>query len=111
LYYPAYYKTAVARLYNFDGEAVVPTESLVISYEETEYGGVNYKEIIGGQSFASYEEAEAYVASQTSGNYRIVGTDPFNSPVPLEALNSYERVHSSGDTTSSTTVKIFRYLG
>ncbi len=111
LYYPAYYKTAVARLYNFDGEAVVPTESLVISYEEVEYGGVNYKEIIGGQSFASYEEAEAYVASQTSGNYRIVGTNPFNSPVPLEALNSYERVHSSGDTTSSTTVKIFRYLG
>jgi len=111
LYYPAYYKTAVARLYNFDGEAVVPTESLVISYEEAEYGGEKYKEIIGGQSFASYEEAEAYVASQTSGNYRIVGTGPFDSPVPLEALTSYERVHSSGDTTSQTTVKIFKYLG
>jgi oligosaccharyl transferase (archaeosortase A-associated) len=111
LYHPAYYKSTVARLYNFDGEAVVPTESLVISYEEMEYGGENYKEIIGGQSFATYEEAEAYVASQTSGNYRIVGTSPFDSPVPLEALTSYERVHSSGDTMSQTTVKIFEYLG
>jgi asparagine N-glycosylation enzyme membrane subunit Stt3 len=112
LYYPAYYKSTVARLYNFDGEAVVPTESAVISYSEQESTeGINYKVVTSYQSFTTYEEAEAYVASQTSGNYRIVGTTAFSSPVPLEELNSYELVHSSGDTTSSTTVKIFKYLG
>jgi oligosaccharyl transferase (archaeosortase A-associated) len=112
LYYPAYYKSTVARLYNFDGEAVVPTESAVISYSEQESTeGINYKVVTSYQSFTTYEEAEAYVASQTSGNYRIVGTTAFSSPVPLEELNSYELVHSSGDTTSSTTVKIFKCLG
>jgi len=112
LYYPAYYKSTVARLYNFDGEAVVPTESTVISYsEEQDLGGTSYKVITNAQSFPTYEEAEAYLASQTSGNYRIVSASPFISPVPLEALNSYERIHSSGDTTSQTTVKIFEYLG
>jgi len=111
LYYPAYYKSTVARLYNFDGKAVVPTESTVISYEEQSLEGTIYKAITGAQVFATYEEAEAYIASQTSANYRIVGANPFDSPVPLEALNSYEPVHSSRDTTSATTVKIFEYLG
>jgi len=112
LYYPAYYQTTVARLYNFDGKAVVPTESLVITYtEEVSPGGVSYKLITNGWSFPTYEEAEAYVGNQTAGNYRIVGTSPFVSPVPLEELSSYELVYSSGATTSATTVKIFEYLG
>jgi len=112
LYYPAYYKSTVARLYNFDCQAVVPTESTVISYsEEEDPQGTSYKLITDAQYFTTYEEAEAYIASQTSGNYRIVSINPFISPVPLEALDSYERIHSSGDTTSSTTVKIFKYLG
>jgi len=111
LFYPAYYNSTVVRLYNFDGKAVVPTESIVISYEESEYEGEKYKEITNYWSFSTYEEAEAYVAAQTSGNYRIVGTSPFDSPVPLEELNSYERIHQSGATTSTTTVKIFEYLG
>jgi hypothetical protein len=112
LYYPAYYKSTVTRLYNFDGEAVVPTESTVISYSEEESpDGINYKVVTDVQSFATYEGAEAYIASQASPNYRIVSPNPFASPVPLEALNSYERIHSSGDATSQTTVKIFEYLG
>jgi len=112
LYYPAYYQSTVARLYNFDGKAVVPTESLVITYsDEVSPGGVSYKLITNAWNFATYEGAEAYVGNQTSGNYRIVGTNPFNSPVPLEELNSYELVYSSGATTSATTVKVFEYLG
>jgi oligosaccharyl transferase (archaeosortase A-associated) len=111
LFYPTYYNSIVVRLYNFDGKAVTPTESIVISYEEKEYEGVKYKEITSGKSFSSYEDAQAYVASQTSGNYRIVGTSPFSSPVPLEELNSYELRHESGTTTNTTTVKIFEYLG
>jgi hypothetical protein len=112
LYHPAYYNSIVVRLYNFDGKAAVPAESIVMSYEEKVTSeGEKYKEITGGQSFSSYEDAQAYVANQTSGNYRIVGVDPFSSPVPLEKLNSYKLVYPLGAAINATTVKIFEYLG
>jgi oligosaccharyl transferase (archaeosortase A-associated) len=111
LYYPAYYNSTVARLYNFDGEAVNSTESVVISYKEMTVDGGSYKEITNGWTFPTYEAAQAYVGNQTSGNYRIVGTDPFSSPMPIEELDSYERVYPTGNTTTAKTVKIFKYLG
>jgi hypothetical protein len=112
LFYPTYYNSSVVRLYNFDGKAVVPTESIVVAYEEkVTSGGEEYREIINGWSFPTYEEAKAYISSQETGNYRIVGTSPFNSPVPLEKLNSYELVYPPEATTNTTTVKIFEYLG
>jgi dolichyl-diphosphooligosaccharide--protein glycosyltransferase len=112
LYHPAYYNSTVVRLYNFDGKAVTPTESIVISYEDSPAGGgETYKEITNGWSFPTYEEAEAFVGNQTSGNYRIVGINPSSSPVPLEELNSYERFYPTGNTTTAGTIKIFKYLG
>jgi len=114
LFYPAFYRSMAIRLYNFDGKAVTPAtnSSIVISYEEQiTSDGQKYKEITSGQSFSSYEEAQVYVASQTAGNYRIVGVDPFTSIVPLEELSSYELVYPLGATTNTTTVKIFKYLG
>jgi hypothetical protein len=111
LYYPAYYKSTVVRLYNFDGKAVVPTQPAVISYEEQEYERQKYKQITWGQYFPSYADAQTYVANQTSGNYQIVGDNPFSSIMPLEELNSYEFVYPLGATTNTTTVKIFKYLG
>jgi len=115
LRYPAYYNSTVVRLYNFDGKAVTPLENstVVIPWSgESVWRGIRYKNIIGEPKyFSSYEEAEAYVSSQKSGNYAIGGLDPFATPVPLEELNSYDRVYSSGATTSATTVKIFEYLG
>jgi len=114
LYYRAYYESMVARLYNFDGKNVTPTQPIVISYEEKAGStGEKYKEVTSGQPFPTYEEAQAYVANQTSGNYEIVGVDPFSSIVPLEALSTYERVYPAGAnvTINTTTVKIFEYLG
>jgi oligosaccharyl transferase (archaeosortase A-associated) len=114
LFYPAYYQSMVARLYNFDGKAVAvnATQTAVISYEEmVASDGTKYKQITWGQYFPSYEDAQAYVANQTSGNYKIVGVDPFTSPVPLEALNSYQLVYPLEGTINTTTVKIFEYLG
>jgi oligosaccharyl transferase (archaeosortase A-associated) len=117
LLYPAYYQSIVARLYNFDGQAVTPTQSIVISWDEkVTSGGVEYKEVTSAQSFTTYEEAEAYISSQTSGNYRIVGTSPFSSPVPIEELSSYKLVYQSEATTTMVgqtlpSVKIFEYLG
>jgi oligosaccharyl transferase (archaeosortase A-associated) len=115
LFYPAFYQSMAIRLYNFDGKAVTPAtnSSIVISYEEdVTTDGQPYKAITSGKAFATYEAAEAYLAAQTSGNWRIVGTSGSNSPVPLEALTDYERVYPDpADTTASTAVKIFKYLG
>ncbi|MCJ7743493.1 MAG: hypothetical protein MUO99_02905, partial [Dehalococcoidales bacterium] len=84
LFYPEYYRSTAVRLYNFDGKAVIPTanQTLVISYQEMAGQGGNLFKVIDSVSdnFTSYEEAEAYVANQQSGNYRIVGTDPMVSP-------------------------------
>ena len=115
LRYPAYYKSTVVRLYNFNGKAVVPSENsaVVIPWSgESIWRGIQYKIIIGEPKyFSSYEEAKAYVSSQKSGNYGIGGLDPFATIVPLEELNSYELVYPPETTTTTTTVKIFEYLG
>jgi len=112
LFYPTYYHSAVVRLYNFDGEAVEPKDSTtVISYQKKmNQEGVWYKEITSSKSFPSYEEAEAYISSQESGNYRIVGTDPFTSPVPLEKMAHYQLVYSSAQKwQGKPAIKIFEY--
>ena len=109
LFYPAYYESIVARLYNFDGKNVTLVQPVVISYvERVDSGGQKYKEVTSGQTFPTYEIAQAYVANQTSGNYRIVGADPFTSIMPLGELSSYELVYSSG---GQAPVKVFEYLG
>ncbi|MFP3898657.1 MAG: oligosaccharyl transferase, archaeosortase A system-associated [Dehalococcoidia bacterium] len=109
LYHEHYYRSMVARLYNFDGQAVVPEESIVISYQgKTAPGGVPYKEITSAQFFDTYEEAAAYLADQTGDNYIIVSPDPFKSPVPLEALQSYQLIYQ---TEGTRPVKVFEYLG
>ncbi len=113
VYYPAYYQCMSSRLYNFDGKEVVPQNSTwVISYAERQ----GYKEILTTELFPTYEDAKAYLESQTSPNYRIVGNDPFISPVPLEKLEHYQLVYESdtwgakrGDEIMSYWVEIFEY--
>ena len=117
LYYPEYYRSMVVRLYNFDGEAVTPDSISVISYRETtDDTGRVYKIVDSGQQFATIEDAEAYLTSQDSNNFRIVGGNPLISPVPLEAVEHYQLVHGSNSTLSIQDVgevprvKIFEYI-
>jgi len=108
-FYPSYYNSTVVRLYNFDGQAVVPSENatVVLSYQErVDIQGRSYKEITSWRTFSSYEEARDVIADHASENYRIVGLDPFNSPVPLEKLEHYQLVYAS---SSPYPVKIFEY--
>ncbi len=118
LYYPEYYRSLCVRLYNFDGQAVTASNPLVITYrEKTDPGGAPYKEVTNAREFPTYEEALAYVESQNSDKVRIVGTNPFISPVPLEALTDYKLVHSSAEGILQVNagmvpeVKIFEYTG
>jgi len=113
-FYPEYYRSLSTRLYNFDGEAVIPSSSWVISYQEKiSRQGKAFKQITSTKSFPSYEEAATYVSSQKTANYVVVGTDPFVSPVPLSPLEHYKLIHSSdsGRTLPAMTpsVKIFEY--
>ncbi len=118
LYYPEYYRSLSSRLYNFDGKAVTPESTVVISYqEELRQGGILLKVIASAEQFDSYEEAEAYLLSRESANYKIVGANQFISPVPLEALEHYQLIHSSdeavrySETGVVPAVKIFEYTG
>ncbi len=109
LFYPSYYNSTVVRLYNFNGQAVAPSENatIVISYrEQVDRQGMWYKEITSSRSFSTYEEARDFVASHAAENYRIVGVDPFNSPVPLDKLEHYQLVYAS---SSPYPVKVFEY--
>ena len=110
LFYPSYYNTTVARLYNFNGQAVIPAENatIVISYkEQISQQGAAYRLLASSQAFVTYEEASDFLADHT-GNYQIVGTDLFNSPIPLEKLEHYELIYKS---PSQYPVKIFEYTG
>jgi len=114
VFYPEYYQSMCVRLYNFGGQAVIPDDSTwVISYTEHEDGS---KEITSAQLFATYEEAVDYLESQRSPNYRIVGVDPFASPVPLEELDRYQLVYQSPSTVLQSGeervsyVEIFEYV-
>jgi len=115
LYFPEYYRSLCVRLYNFGGEAVTPETCVVISWElKRSQQNTSYKEITGSQKFATYEEASAYMAKQTSGHYQIVSSNPFASPIPLEKLEHFRLVHDSESTVTTTTspvpeVRIFEY--
>ena len=117
LFHPEYYRSMSARLYNFDGKAVTPDNPMVISYQEKGNGeGETFKQITSAKPFPSYEAATTYVSSQKSANYKIVGTNPFVSPVPLEALEHYKLIHSSEGGIMSPEVgiipevKIFEFI-
>ena len=112
-FYPSYYQSTVARLYNFDGKAVVPSESstVVISWEsKISDEGYEFKQIVGSWAFNSKVDADAYIAAQQTGNYVLGNPNPFISPISLEEMQDYELVYASPQTTNSQAfVKIFEY--
>ncbi|MCX6005098.1 MAG: oligosaccharyl transferase, archaeosortase A system-associated, partial [Chloroflexi bacterium] len=114
VFYPEFYRSMVIRLYNFDSKQVVPRQTSVMTYENRRTAQGDFKEITGIKNFNSYEDAEAFIASQKSGSHSIIGTDPMASPVPLKTLTDYKLVYSSSQKASNFTaalpeIKIFEY--
>jgi oligosaccharyl transferase (archaeosortase A-associated) len=115
LYYPEYYQTMAVRLFCFEGKKFTPQETAVISWEtKTGADGRPYREITALKTTHNYTEAAAFVSSQTSGNWRIVGKDPNVSPVPLDELQDFHLVYGSSQkakigTADTSQVKLFEY--
>jgi hypothetical protein len=115
VFYPEYYSSTLIRLYNFDGKQVIPQSTLTMAYQDqVTKNGDKFKEITGFKSFKSYADAQSFISSQKQGQYRIIGTDPLSSPVPLAQLAGYKLVFQSEQkaSTGSTplpAVKIFEY--
>ncbi|HEY4711621.1 MAG TPA: oligosaccharyl transferase, archaeosortase A system-associated, partial [Dehalococcoidia bacterium] len=109
------------QLTNYNIMGVFPAGNVVVKYEEkVSTEGIHYEEITDfiflGEPYYDYSDALALISSQQTGNYKIL--DPFISPVPLEGLENYERVHSSDSLHTFASlakklpsVKIFEYLG
>lgn len=95
LYYPAYYESLAVRLYNFDGKAVTPTQSTVIT--------------ANGNIVTTMDILPTY-AKAVAADGTIVGTQPFESPVPLEAVEGFVLVYESEIGVGGISeVKVFRY--
>ncbi len=116
LFHPEYYQSMCVRLYNFDAKTVTAEKPVVITYDEkVSSDGKPYKQITNAEKFDSYQEALEHIESQGSANHRIVGTNQFISPVPLEALKNYKLAYSSESGKSHPDaglipeVKIFEY--
>jgi len=118
LFLPEYYRTLCVRLYNFNGKAVEAKNPAVITFEKkVDDNGNSFEQITDIKQFASYQEALDNVAKAGVANHRIIGLNPFISPVPLEAVQDYKLIYSSESGISNQDVglvpevKIFEYPG
>jgi dolichyl-diphosphooligosaccharide--protein glycosyltransferase len=118
VYYPEYYQSMCSRLYLFAGEEWVPQQTIAISWTERQLtstdGSTFQAKVINDQkSFSTYDSAKAFVDAHQ--DYRIVGTSPVVSPVPLQKLDHYELVHQSPTPVATqqqgniSAVEIFKY--
>ncbi len=99
LFYPEYYETLVSRLYNFNGEAVTPERTVVITYKDDT--------VLEAKQFTDYRKAIEYVANTPST--KIVSANPRTSPMPLEKMD-YELVYGSEELVNRMPeVKVFEY--
>ncbi|MFH1647586.1 MAG: hypothetical protein ABID71_07885 [Chloroflexota bacterium] len=117
LFRPEYYKNLVVRLYNFNGKAVTSIHPVVITYEVKADGrGNRYREITKVKEFTDYNEAQNFLNSLEGPNNLLVGTNPFSSPIPLDAVEDYEMVYGSGHKISDpnagsiSEVKVFKLV-
>jgi dolichyl-diphosphooligosaccharide--protein glycosyltransferase len=118
LYHPAYYRSMVSRLYNFSAEAWDPDSWLQASpkdrihaishVERKDAKGNKFNAISDVRQFTSYEAAEKWL--EANEEYRIMGTNAFISPIPLEKLEHYRLVYRSPTTVVKRGEEILSYV-
>lgn len=103
LYYPAYYQTLAIRLTAFGGGTVRPQRLSVAVFHQQAGGSGSRLMLDELRSFASADAADDFIRAAPDSR-RLVGTDPFESCVPLEALTTLSPIHRS---LPEGTVRIF----
>jgi len=103
LFHPEYYHSLMVRLYNFDGKAVIPTQSTVIASSlNLDYG---YRQLFSIDVYGSYQEA----VENLNVLGRLVGTSAFISPVPLGKVEGYSLIYKSVEKIDGISIiKIFK---
>lgn len=118
VYFPDYYRSMMAHLYLYDGEAVEPVNSTwIIGYrEEKARGGEKVRYVTSKQEFATWQEAEKRFLQIHGEPFVLGGLNPVHTCVPLTKLNGYRLVFTSQKDPFSTkstepvrAVKIFEY--
>ncbi len=109
---PAYFQTMLVRLYNYGGEAVPATRTLVIEWylSQADIGGqpTDIRVVSETLEFSSYAEAQAYLAERPGENLEIVSNHQLESPLALPALESFERIYQSA--SGANPVAIFHLI-
>lgn len=119
VFYPAYYRTMLVRLYVFRGRPYVPETVDVLSFvERAGEDGEPFKELVAVRTFGSYSEASRFRATLPPGTARIASLDPMQSCTPLaRALLQFELIYQSPTVRFSrfdapvSHVEIYRYTG
>jgi dolichyl-diphosphooligosaccharide--protein glycosyltransferase len=110
--YISYYQELMVRLYNFNGLAVESPGCPVFRYEEIN----GNREIIEAVDLPDYDSATLYVAQHREAKYIIGGTNPFLSPIKMDALPQFKPVFFSrssidmGNGMMMPEVKIFEVI-
>ncbi len=97
-YTPAYYRSMLARLAVFGGQAAEPRDSTwVIDVERAERGGRAVEAVKDARRFATEAEARDFLAEggPESASRRLLGRDPFRTCVPIAPLSGYSLRHTS----------------
>lgn len=118
-YLPAYYRSAVIRLFLFGGQAVDGRGGatvLTLQRKTLPRGGA-YREIIAGKRYESAQAALAAEAACKKDGCVLVGENPTVSCVPLEAFEQFRPVFSSSTSvvglgsTARKAVQVYEFTG
>lgn len=118
LYYPAFYRSMLSRLYLYGGREYVPQGTTwLVRYTEVPYrAGEFVKRIDETLQFPTYEQAAEFLRAQP-GDWRMVGLAFGESCVPLEPIERFRLIYKSptivGEAAgqSISRVEIFEYSG
>ena len=94
IFYPDYYRTVLIRHYLFGGGAVTPGGPAYVAELAPARDGES-PELVNLESHPSLAAAESALAGRDPARFRLIGTDPAVSPVPIAASTLFRRVYGS----------------
>ena len=114
VYYPAYYRTMLARLYLFEGKGTQPEASTSVIWYADDGGG--FRRILSVRGFDTYDAARRFADTHRGEKLVLGDFSNARSCVPVEPLTRYRLVYRSNGKLFSTldpitTVKVFEHLG